>query len=163
MTKQSKNDLMGKLVSLCKRRGYVFPSSEIYGGIISCWDYGPLGVQLKRNIKERWWKAMTLYRDDIEGLDCSIMMHPRVWEASGHVEGFTDPLLDCKECRQRFREDAVENKCPRCGGELTEARQFNLMFKTHMGPVEEEANLIYLRPETAQGIYVNFSNVQATS
>ncbi len=163
MANQGNNDIMGKLVSLCKRRGYVFPSSEIYGGIISCWDYGPLGVQLKRNIKEHWWKAMTLYRDDIEGLDCSIMMHPRVWEASGHVEGFTDPLLDCKQCRQRFREDEVKDKCPHCGGALTDARQFNLMFKTHMGPVEEEANLIYLRPETAQGIYVNFSNVQATS
>ncbi|MCD5401414.1 glycine--tRNA ligase [candidate division NPL-UPA2 bacterium] len=163
MANQSNNDIMGKLVSLCKRRGYVFPSSEIYGGIISCWDYGPLGVELKRNIKELWWRAMTLYRDDIEGLDCSIMMHPRVWEASGHVEGFTDPLLDCKGCRQRFREDEVKDKCPNCGGELTEARQFNLMFKTHMGPMEEDANLIYLRPETAQGIYVNFSNVRATS
>ncbi|NOX97395.1 MAG: glycine--tRNA ligase [Nitrospirae bacterium] len=154
---------MGKIVSLCKRRGYVFPSSEIYGGIASCWDYGPLGVELKRNIKERWWKAMTLSRDDIEGLDCSIIMHPRVWEASGHVEGFTDPLVDCKKCKQRFREDEVKDKCPDCGGELTEVRRFNLMFKTHMGPVVEEANLVYLRPETAQGIYVNFSNVQATS
>ncbi len=164
MVDKSKNDLMSKLVSLCKRRGYIFPSSEIYGGIVSCWDYGPLGVELKRNIKELWWKSMTLYRDDIEGLDCSIMMHPRVWEASGHVQGFTDPLVDCKGCKQRFREDEAKDKCPNCGGELTEVRQFNLMFKTHMGPVEEEgANQIYLRPETAQGIYVNFSNVQATS
>lgn len=160
---ENNNDIMGKLVSLCKRRGYIFQSSEIYGGVASCWDYGPLGVELKRNIKEFWWKNMVYYRDDIEGLDCSIMMHPRVWEASGHVEGFTDPLLDCKQCKQRFREDEVEDKCPDCGGELMEARQFNLMFKTHMGPVEEDANFIYLRPETAQGIYVNFSNVQATS
>ncbi len=163
MADKSNNALMGKLVSLCKRKGYIFPSSEIYGGIVSCWDYGPLGVELKRNIKELWWKSVTLYRDDIEGLDCSIMMHPRVWEASGHVKGFTDPLVDCKGCKQRFREDEVKDKCPNCGGELTEVRQFNLMFKTHMGPVEEGANLIYLRPETAQGIYVNFSNVQATS
>ncbi len=164
MVNRGNDNIMGKLVSLCKRRGYVFPSSEIYGGIGSCWDYGPLGVELKRNIKEYWWKSMTLYRDDVEGLDCSIMMHPRVWEASGHVKGFTDPLVDCKQCKQRFRDDAVEgNKCPNCGGELTESRQFNLMFKTHMGPVEEDANLVYLRPETAQGIYVNFSNVQAAS
>lgn len=163
MINSDNNDRMGKLVSLCKRRGYVFPSSEIYGGVASCWDFGPLGVELKRNIKECWWRAMTLYRDDIEGLDGSIMMHPRVWEASGHVEGFTDPLLDCKGCKQRFREDEVEGKCPHCEGELTEARQFNLMFKTHMGPVEEDADLIYLRPETAQGIYINFSNVLSSS
>lgn len=157
------NDRMGKLISLCKRRGYVFPSSEIYGGIASCWDYGPLGVELKRNIKESWWRSMTLGRDDMEGLDCSIMMHSRVWEASGHVEGFTDSLLDCKGCKRRFREDEVKDKCPRCGGELTQARQFNLMFKTHMGPVEEDTALIYLRPETAQGIYINFSNVLSSS
>ncbi len=153
-------DLMDKLVSLCKRRGFIFQSSEIYGGITSCYDYGPLGVELKKNVKECWWKAMVQQRDDIVGLDASILMHPRVWEASGHVEGFHDPMVDCKQCKRRFRADEVEGpRCPECGGELTEARQFNLMFKTHMGPVEEEASVVYLRPETAQGIYVNFLNV----
>lgn len=153
-------DVMDKLVSLCKRRGFIFQSSEIYGGITSCYDYGPLGVGLKKNVKERWWKAMVQERDDIVGLDASILMHPRVWEASGHVEGFHDPMVDCKQCKRRFRADEVVGpRCPECGGELTEARQFNLMFKTHMGPVEEEASVVYLRPETAQGIYVNFLNV----
>ncbi len=156
---------MAELVSLCKRRGFVFPSSEIYGGINACWDYGPLGIELKRNVKERWWRAMT-DRDDVEGLDAAILMHPRVWEASGHVEGFVDPLVDCKKCRNRFRADKLDpaviaaKKCPECAGELTEPRLFNLMFKTHMGPVEESAAVVYLRPETAQGIYVNFLNVQ---
>ena len=152
---------MDEIVSLCKRRGFVFPSSEVYGGIGSCWDYGPLGVELKRNVKQAWWRAMTYVRDDIEGLDAAILMHPRVWEASGHVESFTDPLVDCKACHKRFREDHVETAgtCPACGGELTEARQFNLMFKTFMGPVEDSAHTVYLRPETAQGIYVNFGNV----
>ncbi len=156
--------VMDKLVSLCKRRGFIFQSSEIYGGLNSCWDYGPLGVELKRNIKDFWWDWMTRRRDDIEGLDASILMSPRVWEASGHVSGFTDPLVDCKNCKQRFRADhlpAGSKVCPACGKEtLTEARQFNLMFKTFMGPVEEAASQIYLRPETAQGIYVNFLNVQ---
>ncbi len=157
-------DVMDKLVSLCKRRGFIFQSSEIYGGITSCYDYGPLGVELKKNIKERWWKAMVQQRDDIVGLDASILMHPRVWEASGHVEGFHDPMVDCKQCKKRFRADEVEGpRCPECGGKLTEARQFNLMFKTHMGPVEEEASIVYLRPETAQGIYVNFLNVLNSS
>jgi glycyl-tRNA synthetase len=162
MAVNEKESIMDKLVSLCKRRGYIFQSSEIYGGINSCWDYGPLGVELKRNIKEFWWRWMTLDRDDIEGLDASILMHPRVWEASGHVEGFTDPLVDCKNCKQRFRADQIQgNTCPACGKEtLTQPRQFNLMFKTHMGPVEDDASLVYLRPETAQGIYVNFFNVQ---
>ena len=151
---------MDKLVSLCKRRGFIFQSSEIYGGINSCWDYGPLGVELKRNIRDYWWKCMTQYRDDIEGLDASILMHPKVWETSGHVQNFTDPMVDCKKCNQRFRADDIDvNVCPACGGELTEARMFNLMFKTHMGPVEDEASVVYLRPETAQGIYVNFLNV----
>ncbi|MFC1564158.1 glycine--tRNA ligase [candidate division KSB1 bacterium] len=155
------DNLMEKLVSLCKRRGYIFQSSEVYGGINSCYDYGPLGVELKKNIKELWWQAMVRERDDIEGLDSSILMHPRIWEASGHVENFTDPLVDCKKCKNRFREDELEApKCPICGGELTEARKFNLMFKTYMGPVEDESNIVYLRPETAQGIYVNFLNVQ---
>ncbi|MCM2323314.1 MAG: glycine--tRNA ligase [Oligoflexia bacterium] len=159
---------MADLVSLCKRRGFVFPSSEVYGGINACWDYGPLGIELKRNVKERWWRAMT-DREDIEGLDAAILMHPRVWEASGHVAGFVDPLVDCKKCKSRFRADKLEpaavaaKKCPECGGELTEPRQFNLMFKTFMGPVEEAANVVYLRPETAQGIYVNFLNVQQSS
>jgi glycyl-tRNA synthetase len=155
---------MDKLVSLCKRKGFIFQSSEIYGGINSCWDYGPLGVELKNNIKQNWWKSMTQFRDDIEGLDASILMHPSVWITSGHVESFADPMVDCKDCKMRFRADEVSgNKCPNCGGELTEARQFNLMFKTHMGPVEDEASVVYLRPETAQGIYVNFLNVLAPS
>ncbi|MFZ9595184.1 MAG: glycine--tRNA ligase [Bdellovibrionia bacterium] len=156
---------MADLVSLCKRRGFVFPSSEVYGGINACWDYGPLGIELKRNVKEAWWRAMT-DRDDVEGLDAAILMHPRVWEASGHVAGFVDPLVDCKKCKARFRADKIdpqavaEKKCPTCKGELTEPRQFNLMFKTFMGPLEDSASVIYLRPETAQGIYVNFLNVQ---
>jgi glycyl-tRNA synthetase len=157
-------DLMDKLVSLCKRRGFIFQSSEIYGGINSCWDYGPLGVELKNNIKRFWWKSMTQLRDDIEGLDASILMHPQVWVTSGHVASFADPMVDCKNCKMRFRAEEIQGtKCPNCGGELTEARQFNLMFKTHMGPVEDNASVVYLRPETAQGIYVNFLNVLAPS
>ncbi len=215
-----------KIVSLSKRRGFVFQSSEIYGGLNGCWDYGPLGVELLKNIKEEWWKFMT-YRDDVEGLDASILMHPRVWEASGHVENFTDPMIDCKQCKARFRvdvladtiqakkkrkylealrdslatdevlgeklrnvygdtykdEDAddkfnaiIEDKelsakllgeinCPQCGnkGTFTAARQFNLMFKTFVGPVEDSGNVVYLRPETAQGIFVNFLNVQSSA
>ena len=155
---------MEKIVSLCKRRGFIFPSSEIYGGLESCWDYGPLGVELKRNVKDAWWKAVVQERDDVVGIDASIMMHPQVWAASGHVEGFSDPLVDCKVCRLRWRStDLISNKCPSCGGELTEPRMFNLMFKTFMGPVEDAANIIYLRPETAQGIFVNFDNVMSTS
>jgi len=159
---------MNEIVALCKRRGFVFPSSEIYGGLNSCWDYGPLGIELKRNIMEAWWKAMTL-RSDVVGIDASILMASKVWEASGHVENFTDPLVDCKKCKSRFRQDkAPQNKegkiqCPKCGGvELSDARAFNLMFKTFMGPVEENASTVYLRPETAQGIYVNFHNVATT-
>lgn len=163
---------MEKVVSLCKRRGYIFPSSEIYGGLNSCYDYGPLGAELKRKLKEFWWKSMTQKHDNIEGLDSSILMHPRIWEASGHVQNFTDPLVDCKVCKSRFREDKLaSSECPKekgkkpgeCKGELTAARQFNLMFKTFMGPVEDSANIIYLRPETAQGIYVNYQNVLTTS
>jgi len=156
------SEIMEKIVSLCKRRGYIFQSSEIYGGITSCYDYGPLGIEMKKNIKELWWQSMVQFRGDVEGLDAAILMHPRVWEASGHVEGFTDPLVDCKKCKHRFRADQLENPgiCPDCGGELTEERKFNLMFKTHIGPVEEQASIVYLRPETAQGIYVNFLNVQ---
>src|SRR5437899_4044750 len=150
------DNLMDKLVSLCKRRGFVFQSSEIYGGLGSVWDYGPLGAELKKNVKDRWWQAMVRARDDIEGLDAAILMHPRVWEASGHVAGFSDPLVDCKSCKARFRADHVSGpKCPECGGELTEARQFNLMFKTYVGPVEDTAHVAFLRPETAQSMFVN--------
>ncbi len=156
---------MEKVVNLCKRRGFIFPSSEIYGGIGSTWDYGPVGVELKRNVKEAWWKAVVTGRNDTVGLDASILMHPRVWEASGHVAGFSDPLVECRVCHLRFREDHVEEagKCPDCGGGLTEARQFNLMFKTFMGPVEDTASTVFLRPETAQGIFVNFTNVLDTA
>ncbi|MFN2382766.1 MAG: glycine--tRNA ligase [Gemmatimonadota bacterium] len=154
---------MDRLVSLCKRRGFVFQSSEIYGGAGSTWDYGPLGVELKRNLKDFWWDAMRRDRDDIEGLDAAILMSPKVWIASGHVAGFSDPLVDCRTCKHRFRTDAINAdnpRCPRCGAaDLSEARQFNLMFKTFMGPVEDGASITYLRPETAQGIYVNFLNV----
>jgi glycyl-tRNA synthetase len=166
-------DVMEKLVSLAKRRGFVFQASEIYGGTGSVWDYGPLGIELKRNVKESWWSRMVHQREDVEGLDASILMHPRVWEASGHVAGFTDPLVECKKCKRRFREDQIgESECgekpslhpggaPQC--QLGEARKFNLMFKTFMGPVESESSVIYLRPETAQGSYVNFLNVQTAS
>jgi glycyl-tRNA synthetase len=179
-TKQRRNPesstaLMEKIVSLAKRRGFVFPSSEIYGGLNGCWDYGPLGVELLRNVKDQWWKAMT-FRDDIEGIDASILMHPRVWEASGHVENFTDPMVDCKECKARFRADQIDDspcgspaykgrKAAKCQleGKFTDARLFNLMFKTFVGPVDDESAVVYLRPETAQGIYVNFLSVQSAS
>jgi len=155
---------MEKIVSLCRRRGYIFPSSEIYGGLSSCWDYGPLGVELKRNVKQAWWQAVVRERDDMVGLDASILMHPQVWAASGHLEGFADPLVECKNCHLRYRSDELEgDKCPSCGGELTEPRLFNLMFKTFMGPVEEDASVVYLRPETAQGMFVNFENVLGTT
>ena len=217
-----RNEIIEKVVSLAKRRGFVFQSSEIYGGLNGCWDYGPLGVELLKNVKEEWWKFMT-YREDVEGQDASILMHPRVWEASGHVENFTDPMVDCKQCKSRFRLDVLgeaiadkkkekvletfiaavagsenetvvneisnldislnekfekilENKnlasgllphlnCPNCGtaNSFTEPRTFNLMFKTFVGPVESEDNVVYLRPETAQGIFVNFLNVQGAS
>ncbi len=150
------------LVSLCKRRGFVFPGSEIYGGIGGFWDFGPLGVEMKSNIKRVWWKAMVQERDDVVGIDAAIVMNPRVWEASGHVETFTDPMVDCRNCKKRFRADHLEGDvCPECGakGQLTEARPFNLMFKTFVGPVEEDASLAYLRPETAQAMFVNFENV----
>jgi len=155
---------MEKIVSLCRRRGFIFPSSEIYGGLSSCWDYGPLGVELKRNIKQAWWRAVVQERDDIVGLDASILMHPQTWAASGHLKGFADPLVECKSCHLRWRSDDLKgNTCPTCGGELTEPRMFNLMFKTFMGPIEEEANVVYLRPETAQGMFVNFQNVVNTT
>ena len=228
MSKNPQNNVIDKIVSLSKRRGFVFQSSEIYGGLNGCWDYGPLGVELLKNIKEEWWRFMT-YRDDIEGIDAAILMHPKVWEASGHVENFTDPMIDCKQCKARFRLDALadslnekkkrkaldslressknnsslnelleklisfednskessldntfekilennelgsllisELNCPQCGNKstFTPARQFNLMFKTYIGPVEDSGAVVYLRPETAQGIYVNFLNVQSSS
>ena len=219
------NDVkMETLVSLCKRRGIIFPGSDLYSGLQGTFDYGPIGVELKNNVKKAWWRSVVYERDDIEGLDAAILMHQRIWHASGHVEGFTDPLVDCKACKKRFRADHVEEKdfhkfrvliqkegddwedtgqtiyaeskksaktqltsgvfaipqekhirvepvegdvfhgkrCPECGGELTEPRQFNLMFKTFIGPVEDEAALVYLRPETAQGIFVNFTNIMDT-
>ena len=167
MAKPSKNKTpvkMDKLMSLCRRRGFIFLSSEIYGGQSACWDFGPLGVELKNNIKQLWWQAMVQENENIEGIDASIIMHPLVWEASGHVEGFHDPMVDCRECKRRFKADALKgDTCPECGGVLTDVRQFNLMFKTHIGPVEDSASIAYLRPETAQGIYVNFLNVLNSS
>ena len=161
---KQKDSTMEKIVSLCKRRGIIFPSSEIYGGLNGCWDYGPLGVELKRNVKDAWWRAVVTARQEIFGQDASILMHPRVWEASGHVDEFTDPMVDCKQCKRRFKADSLEGeRCPECKGELTEARQFNLMFKTFVGPVEEDAAAVFLRPETAQGIFVNFANVMTAS
>ncbi len=178
-------DLMDALTSLAKRRGIVFPSSEIYGGLRSSWDYGPLGVELKRNIRQAWWRTMVQLRDDIVGLEAAIMMSPRVWEASGHVAGFSDPLVECLNCHQRFRADhlpgfhapqsgheedqstvdmTTKPRCPSCGNDrFTEPRSFNLMFKTYMGPVEEDAAIVYLRPETAQGMFVDFQVVQQTN
>jgi len=162
---QDSSVTMEKIVSLAKRRGFVFQSSEIYGGQSGAWDYGPNGVELKNHIARFWWKEMTQLHDDIVGLDAAILMHPRVWEASGHVENFTDPLVDCKKCKTRFRADLIDpdklakKECPECGGELTETRKFNLMFKTNIGPIDDGSGLIYLRPETAQGIYVNYKNI----
>ena len=167
-------DLMEKLVSLCKRRGFIFQSSEIYGGLGSVYDYGPLGAELKNNIRDDWWSAMVHRHEDIEGMESGILMHPDVWVASGHVGGFTDPLTECRNCHRRFRADELPQvaagelaaqQCPVCGttGEFTEPRQFDLMFKTFMGAVEEEAAVVYLRPETAQGSYVNFRNVADSS
>jgi glycyl-tRNA synthetase len=158
---------MEKIVALCKRRGFIFQSSEIYGGLASTYDYGHYGVLLKQNVKNEWWRAVLQERDDMVALDAAILMHPKVWEASGHLAGFSDPLVQCLgKCKQRFREDQLreaqpegELKCPVCGGDLTEPRQFNLMFETNMGPVKDEGSTVYLRPETAQGIFVNFKNV----
>jgi glycyl-tRNA synthetase len=160
-------DLMDAITSLAKRRGFVFPSSEIYGGLRSSWDYGPLGVELKNNVKRAWWRSMVQLRDDVVGLDAAVVMSPKVWEASGHLEVFTDPLVECLNCHQRFRADHLEGDpptCPNCGQHaFTHPRNFNLMFKTHMGPVEDEANAVYLRPETAQGIFADFALVQQSS
>jgi len=152
---------MEKVVSLCKRRGFIFQSSDIYGGLSNTWDYGPYGVELKNNLKRAWWKANVYERYDILGMDAAILMHPKVWEASGHVQNFFDLKSDCKSCKKRFKSADLKdkNKCPECGGALTEARPFNLMFKTYQGPVEESGNEIYMRPETAQGMLVNFLNI----
>ncbi|MFH1046753.1 MAG: glycine--tRNA ligase [Patescibacteria group bacterium] len=174
-------ELMDKIVSLAKRRGFLFPGSEIYGGMGSTYDYGPLGVLLKNNVRAAWWNALVQRRNDIVGLDAAILMNPKTWEASGHLAGFTDPLVDCKGCKKRFRADHLleahiagmpglreeqvsikDLHCPDCGGEFTDIREFNLMFKTFMGPVEDAASVVHLRPETAQGIFVNFANVQQT-
>jgi len=161
-------NLMEKIISLCKRRGFIFPSSEIYGGFSSSYDFGPLGVELKRNIKEVWWQEMVQLHEQIVGLDAAILMAPKVWEASGHLSaGFADKLVECKKCHKRFRFDEIANskskiqnlKCPECGGELLPPRKFNLMMKTYVGPVEDESSIAYLRAETCQGIYVNFKNV----
>ncbi len=153
-------DLMQKIVSLAKRRGFISPSSEIYGGFGSCYDFGPLGVEMKNNIKRTWWKEMTRLQENIIGLDAAILMSPKVWQASGHLTaGFADELVECKSCHKRFRLDEIKNKCPECKGELTKPRKFNLMMKTFVGPVEDEASTTYLRAETCQGIYTNFANV----
>jgi glycyl-tRNA synthetase len=176
---------MDTIVNLCKRRGLIFPSSEIYGGLRSTWDYGPVGVELKRNVKNAWWRHMIQTRDDVVGLDAAILMAPRTWEASGHVETFSDPLVECLNCHQRFRADhlpgfhapqsghegggetidmTAKPRCPNCGNDsFTDPRNFNLMFKTYMGPLEDETAIVWLRPETAQGIFVNFANVQTTT
>lgn len=154
-------NLMEKIVSLCKRRGFIFQSSDIYGGLSNAWDYGPYGIELKNNLKRAWWKSVVYRRNDVFGMDASILMHPKVWEASGHVQNFFDLKSDCKVCKKRFKAEDLkgQTRCPECKGELTEARAFNLMFKTHQGPIEDAANVVYLRPETAQGMFVNFLNI----
>ena len=158
--------IMDKLVSLCKRRGFIFRSSDIYGGLEATYDYGPLGVELKNNVKQLWWRDVVTSRTDVVGMDAAIFMNSKVWEASGHVSEFHDPMVDCKNCKARFREDHIDldKNCPTCGvKEWTDARQFNLMLKTHYGPSEDSSSVVYLRPETAQGIFVNFANVVTTS
>jgi glycyl-tRNA synthetase len=159
---------MDDLVSMCKRRGFIFQSSEIYGGINGFWDYGPMGVELRRRVKDSWWKCMVSNRRNVVGVDTTIIAHPQTWVASGHVDGFSDPMVDCKKCKRRFRadEDSIEKSkgaCPECGGELTKAREFNLMFETHVGPTADSASLAYLRPETCQSIFTQFKNVLSTS
>jgi len=172
MAEPKSGELMEKIVSLCKRKGFIFQSSEIYGGLNGFWDYGPLGADLKRNVKEFWWNTMTRFRDDVAGLDATIIMHPRIWKASGHVDTFSDPMVDCKTCKARFRADQMSDMpCPQkpskmateCHGEKTEARPFNLMFETIVGPIKSEENITYLRPETAQAIFAQFKNVIETS
>lgn len=150
---------MEKIVSLAKRRGFIYPGSELYGGLSGTWDYGPLGVELKNNIKQLWWRMFVQMRDDMCGLDAAILMNPEVWKASGHVQGFSDPLVECEKCKRRFRADQVGEMCPECDGQFGELRQFNMMFKTQVGATEDEGSISYLRPETAGGIFVNFKNV----
>lgn len=155
---------MHTLVSLCKQRGFIFQSSEIYGGLNGFWDFGPIGVELKRRVKDSWWRRMVQWREDVVGLDTSIIAHPQTWVASGHVSQFSDPMVDCKKCKKRFRADDVQDKnCPECRGELTEPRQFNLMFQTYVGAAQEDSSLAYLRPETCQSIFTEFKNVQTSS
>ncbi len=157
-------DLMEKVVGLCKRRGFIFQSAEIYGGFRSTYDYGPLGVNLLRNVKNAWWRSMVQLRDDVVGLDAAILSPPAVWEASGHLANFTDPLVDCRSCHSRWRADKIDGVCPNCAStDFTEARPFNLLFKTHAGPIEDDGAVAYLRPETAQGMFVNFANVLQTT
>jgi glycyl-tRNA synthetase len=169
MSKSSDTQLMEKIVSLCKRRGFIFQSSEIYGGLNGAWDYGPLGVELKRNLKNYWWQVTVHERDDVVGMDGSILTHPAVLKASGHVEGFSDPMVDCRTCKAHLRTDQLTEKkgvkqCPNCGGkDLTEPRQFNLMFETHVGAATDESSVAYLRPETAQSIFVQFKNILEVS
>src|SRR5581483_456217 len=165
--KHNQPDLMEKIVSLAKRRGFVFPGSEIYGGLANSWDYGPLGVELKNNIKQVWWNRFVHRRDDMVGIDAALIMNPKVWEASKHLETFSDPLVECKKCHERFREDAIDTKapCPSCGSKegFSAPKQFNLMLKTFLGPAEEKANEVYFRPETAQAMFVDFKNFLDTS
>ena len=164
MKRNLENVNLDTVVSLSKRRGFIFQSSEIYGGIGSLYDYGPVGVELKRNVKDQWWKSMVRDREDVVGIDASILMHPNVWVASGHVDSFTDPLSECNKCHRRYRSDLLEGDgCPDCDGELSEPRHFNLMFRTHIGPVEGDENIVYLRPETAQAMFVDFDNVVNSS
>ncbi len=156
--------LFEKVVALCRTRGFVFPSAELYGGFRSTYDYGPLGVNLLRNVKDAWWRSVVQLRDDVVGLDAAILSPPAVWEASGHLGNFTDPMVDCRNCKERWRADQIGDVCPNCGSkDLTEARAFHLMFKTHAGPIEDEGHVAYLRPETAQGMFTNFANVLRTT
>src|SRR6476659_9759585 len=169
MSTSTDSQRMEKIVSLCKRRGFIFQSSEIYGGFNGAWDYGPLGVELKRNLKDYWWRVMVHERDDVVGMDGAILTHPAVLKASGHVEGFSDPMIDCRTCKAHLRSDQLVDKkgvrqCPNCGGkDLTEARQFNLMFETHVSASAEESSVAYLRPETAQSIFSQFKNILEVS
>lgn len=161
----SNGNKMEKVVSLAKRRGFIFPGSEIYGGLANSWDFGPLGVELKNNLKKSWWKFFVQEREDIVGLDSTIIMNSKVWQASKHLKEFNDLLVECKECKNRFKVDDLENKkqCPNCGGNLSKPRQFNTMFRTFLGPIEDEAHIVYLRPETAQGMFVDFKQIQTAS
>ncbi len=164
MKEEKRENLFEKIASLAKRRGFVYPGSEIYGGLGGFYDWGNLGIKLKWNIEWAWWREMVQLRDDVVGIDAALIMNPKVWEASGHISGFSDPLVECKKCHHRFRADQVQgNKCPDCGGALTASRQFNMMFKTFVGPAEDSASVAYLRPETAGGIFVNFKNVLSTN